>query len=73
MVAVLAEREHLVEQRPERELGVAGLLGRRAAERRAQGAGVAVADRRQRGEPFEVVDDPVDDEVAEAPHVLRRQ
>ena len=51
MVAVLAEREHVVEQRTERELGVAGLLGRRAAERRAQRAGVAVADRRQRVEP----------------------
>jgi hypothetical protein len=73
MVAVLPERQHLLEQQLERALRIARLLGRRAAERRAQRRGVTGADRRQIGERFEVIDDPVDDQVPKAPHLVRRQ
>ena len=71
MVAVLAIREHPLEQRLERLLGIAGLLGRRAADRRAQLLDPSRPHRRQLAQPLDVSDDPVYHEMAEAAHLVR--
>ena len=73
VVRVLDERQHLVEQRVERRVGVAGLLGRRAAERGPQLGRVADPDRRKVADALEMLDDAVDQAVAEAAHLVGRQ
>ena len=72
-VWVLDEREHLVEQRVERGVGVAGLLRRRPAQRGPQFGGVADPDRRKVADRLEVLDDAIDEAVAEAAHLVGRQ
>ena len=70
---MLDERQHLLEQRVERRVGIARLLGRRAAERGAQLGRVADADRRKLADVLEVLDDAIDDAVPEAAHLVWRQ
>ena len=73
VVGVLDERQRLVEQRVERRVRVARLLRRRAAERRAQLGRVADPDRRKVADALEMLNDAVDQAVAEAAHLVGRQ
>jgi hypothetical protein len=70
VIAVLDERQHLVEEHVELGVRVARLLGRRPAESRSQLLGVAGAHRRQLAEPLDVLHDPVHYAVPEPAHVV---
>ena len=69
MVAGLHVREGNVDQRLERGHGIAGLARYRAAQDAAQFGRIAAADRRPVRSVFVMLDDTIDDPVAEAAHV----
>ena len=70
---MLHVRHDVGEQQVERGVRVARPVGRRTAEPLAQGLGVGALQRRAAGQLLPVVDDRVDDAVAEAAQLLGRQ
>jgi hypothetical protein len=73
VVGALTPRQHLLEQRRELPRGVAGGVGRRAADRGHQRIRLCDADRRDFAEPLGVRHEPVDELVAEPAHLLGRE
>ncbi len=70
MVGALTPRQHLLEERRELLGGVAGGVGRRAADGRAQRIRRSHAQGSAVVEPFEVLHEPVDERVAQPAHLV---